>query len=122
MVIECLQKRVTVLWLTDYSAEFDLSLELNAEQANYYQSQIGILHQIMELSCVDIQTEVSMLASQMALPCEGHLDVVFRVFSYLKAKHNSRLVLNPSYLEIDYNGSQTMTGLPSGDVKEAIPP
>ena len=53
-----LLKRVTVLWLTDYSAELDLSMELNAEQANYYQSQIGVLHWIMELGHVEIQTEV----------------------------------------------------------------
>ena len=47
---------------------------------------------------------------------------VFRVFSYLKAKYNSRLVLDLSYLEINYNVS------PDHDwssmyryVKEAIP-
>ena len=57
----------------------------------------------MELSHVDIQTEVSMLGSQMALPCEGHLDAVFMVFSHLRAKHNLRLVLDLSYPEIDYN-------------------
>ena len=98
-----LLKRVAVPWLTDYSAELDLSPELNVEQANYYQSQIGVLHWIMELGHVDVQAEVPMLASQMALPCEGHLDAIFRVFSYLKAKHNSRLVLDLSYLESDYN-------------------
>ena len=98
-----LPKRVAVLWLTDYSAELDSSLELNAEQVSYYQLKTGVLHWIVELSCIDIQTEVSMLASQMALPCKGCLDVIFGIFCYLKAKHNSRLVLDLSYPEIDCN-------------------
>ena len=83
-----LPKKVYVPWLTNYCAELDMSLELDSRQANYYQLQIGVLHWIVELGWVDIQTEVSMLASQMALPCEGHLDVIFRVFGYLKNKHN----------------------------------
>ena len=90
-------------WLTDYCAELDTSPELDSKQANYYQLQIGVLHWIVELGQVDIQTEVSMLASQMALPREGHLDVIFRVFGYLKNKHNSRLVLDLSYPEINHS-------------------
>ena len=58
-----LPKKVYVPWLTDYSAELDMSPELDSKQANYYQSQIGVLHWIIELGQVDIQTEVSMLAS-----------------------------------------------------------
>jgi hypothetical protein len=38
----------------------------------------------IELGRIDIVTEVSMLASQMALPREGHLVAVLRIFSYLK--------------------------------------
>ena len=77
----------------------------------------------MELSCVDIHTEVSMLASQMALPHEGHLDMIFRVFTYRKTKHSSRLVLNPSYPELYYNvfPDHDWSSM-YGDVKEAIPP
>ena len=118
-----LLKRVAILWLTNYSAELDSSPKLSAEQANYYQSQIGVLHLIMELSHVDIQTEDSMLASQMGLPCQGHLDAVFRVFSYLKSKHNLRLALNLCYPEIDYNVflDHDWSSM-YRDVKEAIVP
>ena len=77
-----LPKKVYVPWITDYCAEFGMSLELDSKQANYYQSQIGVLHWIIELGRVDIQTEVSMLVSQIALLHEEHLDVIFRVFSY----------------------------------------
>ena len=83
-----LPKKVYVPRLTNYCAELDMSPELDSKQANYYQSQIGVLHWIVKLGRVDIQTEVSMLASQMALLHEGHLDAIFRVFGYLKTKHN----------------------------------
>ena len=118
-----LPKKVYVPWLTDYCAELDTSLELDSKHANYYQSQIGVLHLIIELGQVDIQTEESMLASQMALPHEGHLDVIFRVFGYLKTKHNSELVLDPSYPEINHNDffDNDWTSM-YGNVKEAIPP
>jgi hypothetical protein len=51
---------------------------------------------------MDITTEVSMLASHNALPRVGHLDAVFRIFSYLKTKTITRLVLDPAYADIDY--------------------
>jgi hypothetical protein len=45
---------------------------------------------------MNINTEVSMLASRNALPSVGHLDAVFWIFSYLKTKTNARLVLDPT--------------------------
>ena len=44
-----LPKKANVPWLTNYCAELNTSLELDSEQANYYQSQIGVLHWIVEL-------------------------------------------------------------------------
>ena len=51
---------------------------------------------------MDIVTEVSILALQMAIPHQGQLDTFIRIFDYLKIKHNWTLVLDPSYPEIDY--------------------
>jgi Reverse transcriptase (RNA-dependent DNA polymerase) len=76
-------------WPTDYVCETDVSPELTPEQANYYQSLIGILHWMVEIGRVDMITEVSKLASHMALPREGHLDAVFHIFGWLKRKHGS---------------------------------
>ena len=116
------QKRVSGPWPANYMAEVDVSPELGSEQAAYYQSQCGVLHWIVELGRVDIVTEVSCLASHMALPREGHLDAVFHVFGYLAAKHNSRLVFDPTYPEIDESRFQVHDwGSFYGDVKEAIP-
>ena len=96
-----LSKRASAPWPADYSAETDTTTELNVDLANCCQSQIGALNWIVEPGCVDTIAEVSILASQMALPREGHLDAVFHVFACLKKKHNSRLIFDPTYPEID---------------------
>jgi len=54
---------------------------LDAEDAAYYQSQIGVFHWMVELGRVDIIMEVSLSASQMTMPCEGHLEAVFHISS-----------------------------------------
>eukprot|EP00978_Attheya_sp_CCMP212_P042114 scaffold251393_cov56-Attheya_sp.AAC.1 len=62
--------------------EMDVSSEVDASmEASYYQSHIGILRGMVEIGRVDIITEVSMLASQLALPRWGHLDVVFHMYA-----------------------------------------
>lgn len=64
-----------------------------------------------------------MLASHMALPRIGHLYAVIRIFAYLEKKHNSRIIFDPSYPEIDMSAFQKHDWKAFyGDVKEAIPP
>jgi hypothetical protein len=38
---------------------------------------------MVELGCIDIATEVSMLSSYLACPCEGHLENALHVMGYL---------------------------------------
>ncbi len=68
---------------TDYRPELDTSPELLPEHASYYQSLMGIFRWMIELGCIDICTEVSMLSLHMALPCQGHLEAALHVMSYL---------------------------------------
>ena len=76
----------------------------------------------MELGRVDIITEVSKLASHMALPREGHLEAVFHIFSYLKKRHNSRMVFDPTYPHIDSSNFQEHDWKHFyGDVQEPVP-
>ncbi len=77
----------------------------------------------MELGRIDIATKVSMLSSYLACPREGHLENALHVMGYLQLKHNSRLIFDLTYPDID------QTAFPSfewtefyGDVEEAIPP
>ena len=88
---------------TTYRPELDTSHELSPEIANWYQSAISVLRWAIELGRIDIITEVSMLASQMALPRKGHLFAILRIFSYLKKHANSRLPFDATYPEIDHN-------------------
>jgi hypothetical protein len=64
-----------------------------------------------------------MLASCVAAPRKGHLDTVFHLFVYLEMKHNSRLVFDPTYPDIDMREFKECDWKEFyGDVKEAIPP
>jgi hypothetical protein len=107
---------------TNCRPELDVSPALGPLEANYYQSQIGVLGWIVELGRMDITTEVSMLSSHNALPRVGHLQAIFRIFLYLKTKTNARLVLDPTYADIDYASfPQENWNEFYGDAKEHMP-
>ena len=113
-------KRVSGPWPRDYTSEIDDSPELDPTKANYYQSQVGVLHWIVELGHVNIITQVLTLASHMALPREGHLEALFHMFAYLKKSHNARLVLALSSPDIDMSTFQQQDWKSFyGEVKEA---
>ena len=77
---------------------------------------------MVEIGRMEIITEVSTLASQMAIPREGHKDAVFHFFAYMKARHNSRMVFDPSYPSIEKTNLQEHERKRLyEDVKEAIP-
>ena len=72
---------------------------------------------------IDMITEVSKLASHMALPREGHLEALFCVFAYLKCTHNSRMVFDPTYPEIDLADFKTDVDWTEfyGELEEPVP-
>ena len=76
-----------------------------------------------ELGHIYIITEVFMLALYLALLREGHLEVVYHIFGYLRSKHNARICFDPTYPEI-YMGAFTECDWKNfyGDVKEVAPP
>ena len=118
-----LKKRAAGPWPTGYSAELDDTPLLSPEMASYYQSQIGILRWCVELGRIDFITEISTLSSYNAAPREGHLDAIFHVYAYVKNKHNSRMVFDPTYPNVDMSVFKECDwGAFYGDVKEAIPP
>jgi hypothetical protein len=92
-----LPKRAPTPMVSSYKPELDVSAELDAEMANFYKSQVGVLRWIIEMGRLDITTEVSMLAVHMAAPREGHMRAVYQVFAYLKNKHNARLIYDHTY-------------------------
>ena len=81
---------------TDYRPELDVTPELGgeAEASYYYHTLIGVLQWIVELGQVDIDVEVSMMSSHLALPREGHLKELYHIFAYLKARPNAEMVFD----------------------------
>jgi hypothetical protein len=77
---------------------------------------------MVELGHVDIATEISLLSSHLAFPREGHLDAALHVMGYLKQKHISRLIVDPTYPDINVSSFPTYDWTEFySDVQEAIP-
>ena len=79
-----------------YIPEIYVSPVLGHHNASYYMSLIGILLCIVELGCVEICLEVSIMSSNMEIPREGHLEQLFHIFAHLKKYHNTEMVFDPS--------------------------
>ncbi len=80
---------------SNYHPEIDVSLELGEIKASHFNCLIGVLWWIVELGRVDLDVEVSMMSSHLALPCEGHLKEIYHIFAYLKAHSNTKMVFDP---------------------------
>lgn len=107
----------------DYSPEVDISNELEPGEAAYYQSLIGVLRWLVEMGRIDITMEVSAMSSFVAMPREGHMQQLYRMFSYLKSNHNARLVLDPSYPDLDLDAFEKKDWSSYyGNGKELLPP
>ena len=84
-----------------YRPETDVTAELKIDGIRYFQELIGVLRWACELGRVDIATEVSLLSSHLALPRDGHLQQVYHIFGYLKAKPKKTLAFDPQHPNID---------------------
>jgi hypothetical protein len=77
---------------------------------------------MVELGRIDMATEVSLLSSHLAYSCKGLLETALHIMSYLSQKHNTRLIFDPTYPNINmgqfpqYNWTKFY-----GNVEEAIP-
>lgn len=119
-----LPTRVRSPWTSNYRPETDVSSELLPKPATYYQSLIGVLRWICELGRVDITMETSAMASMMAMPRQGHLEQLYHMFAYLKIKHNSSMVFDPTEPDIDDTQfpKEDWTASAYGDCREELPP
>ena len=118
-----LKKKVTSPFPANYYAELDTTDVLDAEGMATYHSQIGILRWMVELGRIDIITEVSTLASFSAMPREGHLEAIWHIYAYLKAKHNSTMIYDPTYPNHNEDAfKQVQWKEFYGEISEAIPP
>ena len=96
---------------------------LNADQANYYMSLIGILRWAVELGRLDIYVDVTLLSSYMAQPRRGHMEQVLHIFAYLKCHLQSNLVFDPNEIQWDEDKFKQYDWTSFyHDAKESIPP
>jgi hypothetical protein len=118
-----LPKRAPTPFPSGYDPDTDASDLASEEEASYMQQQIGVLRWIVELGRIDIITEVSCISSMVAMPRKGHLEAIYHIYGYLDKKPNSRIILDPSYPEVDmsdfYGGNWEEF---YGDVEEPMPP
>ena len=106
-----------------YDPEMYVPPLLLPEKASYYQTIICVIRWMVELGRVDIAVEVSQLSSLFAMPYKGHMVSDLRIMSYLIIRHNSRLILDPSYSDInlsEFKSDDNWTAF-YGDSKEAKP-
>ena len=63
------------------------------------------------------------MASMMELPREGHFQQLYRMFAFLKHKHNAVMVFDHSDPDLDESAFQDedWSSTPYGDSKEEIP-
>ena len=115
-----LKMRAARVLPSGYRPELDVSPYCDDESGNFYQQQVGILWWIVELGCIDIGTEVSMMASYSMAPREGHLQAVLHMFMDLSTHQQSTLVLDPSYIKHGAEPSCDWRGF-YPDAKEEYP-
>ena len=101
-----LEKKAENPFIGDYEPGMDDTPALEQDLESWYQSLIGMIRWMVEIGRVDIITEVSMMASCMAMPREGHLESVLHVFAFLRQNKNSRMAFDPTYPFIDMNDFQ----------------
>ena len=82
-----------------YYPEFDVSPVLWPDEASCYQFLKEVMRWMVEIGHIDINTKVSLLSLNLAMPIQGHLGAVLYVLGYLKVKHNSQLAFDLTYPE-----------------------
>jgi hypothetical protein len=100
----------------DYAPKMDKTDPLDPEYSAFYQLLIGVTHWMVELGHINIATKVSLLSSHLAYPREGHLKAALHVMGNLKQKHNSRLIFDPTYPNIDLSSFPTYDWIGPGSM------
>ncbi len=84
---------------TEYAPELDITPLLNAEETNFYQSQVSILRWMVELGRLDLYVYVAFLSSYLWQPRQGHLEAIYYLYGYLKAHDRSTMVFDSNYID-----------------------
>jgi hypothetical protein len=107
---------------TSHCPKLDVSPELDADDADRFQSVVAAPHWAVGLGQARVAAEASTLSSHLALPHEGHLVCAHHVFAHLEKRHDTQTVFHPTCPVIDQSVIPThdWTNF-HGNVREAIP-
>ena len=84
-----------------YCPEMDVSDECSSSQTQFFQNLIGILRWTVELGCIDIAYEVSILSRYLSQPRTGHLVQALHIFKYLDVHKSNELAFDPAYHDVE---------------------
>ena len=106
----------------DYRPELETSPELKSVGVQTYQEMIGMIRWAVELGRVDILLEASLMSTYMAMPREGHLQQLYRIFGFLKLNPNRKIAFDFQHPKIDEKRFKAYDWYDFyRDAKEAIP-
>ena len=118
-----LKKNSNNPFIGEYALAMDENLALEHDLASWYQSLIRIIRWVVKIGIVDIITEVLMMASQMAMPKEVHLEAILHMFAFLRQNYNLSMAFDQTYPFIDMNDfKECKWKYFYGGLKEDIPP
>ena len=110
---------------TGYKLEINITNELDQTLASRFMQLIGILRWAVEIGCINIYLETSLLSQYQANPHFGHLEVAYHIFAYLK-KHPDmgKLAYDSKAPDIDENFFHPNADWRDfyGNITEELPP
>ena len=77
-----------------YHKSMDTNDELNREEIQYFQDTMKFLIWEIEIGCIDILLEASLLLSHLYIPRSTHMYQVYHIFGKLKKVIRRRLFLD----------------------------
>ena len=83
-----------------YRPGLETTPELGPELASRYLQLIGMLRWAIKLSRIDISYKVSVILQHLALPRQGHLEMVYHIFAYLNKHKNLKIVFDLTMVEL----------------------
>ena len=83
-----------------YRPELETTPELGPELASHYSQLIGMLRWAIKLSRIDICYKVSVLSQHLALPRQGHLEMVYHIFAYQNKHENLKIIFDPMTVQL----------------------
>lgn len=107
-----------------YKPEVEMSKELSDDLSSRYRQIVGLLRWAVELGRIEIFHETALMSQYLAAPREGHLEMLYHIFGFLKKHPKQKIVFDPADVTIDETCFQHNVNWTDfyGDVAEELPP